>query len=83
MGAHPNRILRINEFFFGKFLQCGYETSWKFLSFFGFFNIISKKNSKLENCAKVLITQNCPPPQKQKQTASPNPIIVMNKPLVT
>jgi hypothetical protein len=83
MGAHPNHILQIYEFFLGKFLQCGYETSWKILSFFGFFNIISKKNSKLGNCAKVLITQNWPPKRKQKQTPTPNPIVVMNKPLVT
>jgi len=81
MGALPNCIFQINDFFFGKFLQCGCETNWKILISFWFFYCKFKKNKKLGNFSKVLITQNWPP--KKNQTLAPNPTLVMNKLLVT
>jgi hypothetical protein len=66
--------------FFGKFLQCVHETNWKFLIFFCFLSIDSKKFSKIKKLCQSF--DNTKLAQK-KPTLVLNPTLVMNKPLVT
>jgi hypothetical protein len=64
-------------------LQCGYETNWKTLIFLGFYNINSKNLSKIKELCQSFDNKKLAPPKRKKQTLTPNPILIMNKPLVT